>query len=98
MLMLVIFVDGVEHCSRKLFGEKFFNPWMPQILCPPYSSVTASLGQKYYTDTLCKFGVLGVKIEKENCVSQNIEIIYSINLAVTDYTKMIRKKMCLPKI
>lgn len=82
MLILVIFVDGVEHCIRKLFEEKFFNPQRPQILYPPHSSMIASLVQKYCTETLCKFGVLGVKIKKENCVSQNIEIICSINLAL----------------
>ena len=82
MVILVIFVDEVEHCSRKLFEEKFFNLQRPQILCPPHLSMTSSLGQKYCTETLCKFGILGVKIKKENCVSQNIEITYSINLAL----------------
>lgn len=81
-VILVIFVYRVERCSRKLFGEKFFNPQRSQILYSPHSNVTACLGQKYCTKPFCKFGVLGVKIKKENCVSQNIEITYSINLAL----------------
>lgn len=35
------------------------------------------------TKTVYKFGLLTVKIKEENCVSQNTEITYSINLVLS---------------
>lgn len=51
-VILVIFVYRVERCSRKLFGEKFFNPQRSQILYSLHSNMTACLGQKYCTKSL----------------------------------------------
>lgn len=50
------------------------------------------------TKTVYKFVLLGVKINEENCVSQNTEITYSINLALSQKTlKWFGKKYACQK-